>query len=423
MLCDDTAAQSAAAASAEASKLWMCKCEQHLQATGTGLFGRISSNAIYSAFQRVLAQRHTDPGLADSVRAVQQELQRHAGAKGLQQELTALGAYLHGARPPTLYSLTSAIAQIVPPPVHPTAETAGGDPVVQRLVQIIRSGESAATQTPQLRDLRPMLQPHHHNVVSDLVQILSRTVYCRKQHEVLLFLLRQLKPPTKGTPEFITKQQKSKYIFQCALWAPPPQPQQAKQSVAGKRPAGGTGQEGAPWGAPAQRQRTAPSSKAASPAAAAAASAASHPVGGSTAPLPEAARGHRVTPITAAAPGPPPPPGLPPPRPHQSGHLGPPPRPPHPPCPLDAAAATLHPATAIMCAVKRQKPSPPALPPPEEMSPADVDKKLGGGAFAAGWRGKLYGKLRRPNYIHPTGRHNNAKDAKEARLRLEETGS
>ena len=208
-----------------------------------------------------------------------------------------------------------------------------------------------------------MLQPHHHKVVSDLVQILSRTVYCRAQHQALLSLLRQLKPPTKGTPEFIAKQQKSKDVFQCALWAPPPQPQQAKQSVAGKRPAAGQG--GAPWGAPAQWQRTALPSKAASPAAAAAAaSAASHPVGGSTAPLPEAARGHRVTPTTAAAPGPPPPPGLPPPRPHQSGHLGPPPRPPHPPCPPDAAAATLHPATAIMCAVKRQKPSPPALPPP-----------------------------------------------------------
>ena len=356
-MCNDTAAQSAAAVSAEASMLWMRKCEQLLQATGTGSFGRIPSLAICSAFRRVLAQRQTDQGLVDSVRAVQRELQRHPGLFSADLDAPmALGAYLHTVRPPKLYPLASAVAQIVPPPVHLTAKTAGEDPVVQRLVQIVRSGASAAIQAAQLRDLQPM--PHHHKVVCDFAEILSRTVYCRAQHQALLFLLRQLKPPTKGTPEFIAKQQKSKDVFQCALWAPSLQPQQARQSVAAKRPAGGTGQEGAPWGAPAQRQRTALSPQAASTAAAAAASAASHSVGGSTAPLP---------------------------------------------------------------AAKRPKPSPQA-PAPPEMSPADVDKKLGDGASTAGWTGMRYGASRTPNYFHyKYGRHNNAKDAKKARL--QETGS
>ena len=324
-MCYDTAAQSAAAVSAEASKLWMRRFEQHLQAmlqaTGTGSFGRISSDAIRIAFQRVLARRHTDQGLVNSVQAVQRDLQRHAEVKGM-LGLTALGAYLHAVRPPTLYPLAVAIAQIVPPPVHPTAETASGDPVVQRLVQIIRSGGSSETQTAHLRDLQPMLQPHHHKVVSDLVKILSRTVYCRAQHQALLLLLRQLKPPTKGTPEFIAKQQKSKDVFQCALWAPPPPPP--------------------PLPPPPP---------------------ASHSVRGSTAPLP---------------------------------------------------------------AAKRQKPSPQAPAPPEEMSPADVDKKLWDGASTAGWTGKRWtGKRQQITaYFHKEyGRHNSAKDAKAACLGPRKAGS
>ena len=61
---------------------------------------------------------------------------------------------------------------------------------------------------------------------------------------------------------------------------------------------------------------------------------------------------------------------------------------------------------------------------PEQMSPAQVDTKLGKGASAAGWTGKLYGVLRRPNYFHKiAGKQTSAKDAKAAHLRLFETGS
>ena len=70
-------------------------------------------------------------------------------------------------------------------------------------------------------------------------------------------------------------------------------------------------------------------------------------------------------------------------------------------------------------AAKRQK-----CPMPEQMSPAQVDTKLGKGASAAGWTGKLYGVQRAPNYFHKiAGKQNSARDAKAARLRLLETGS
>ena len=56
---------------------------------------------------------------------------------------------------------------------------------------------------------------------------------------------------------------------------------------------------------------------------------------------------------------------------------------------------------------------------PEQMSPAQVDTKLGKGASAAGWTGKLYGVQRVPNYFHKiAGKQNSAKDAKAARVRL-----
>ena len=198
-MCDDPAAQASAAVSAEGSKLWMRECLLQLQAVPTGPLLRISSDHLTGAFQRVLGQRHTDQGLVEAVRAVQQELSRHVQVI---RALEPIIGYLHIVSPPQLLSLTKAIERTIPRPALSTAETNGGDQVVQRLVKIVRSPSNCATQAEQLRALRDVLQSHHHRVVGDLALIMERTFNCREQLRMLNALLRQLTPPTKGLSIF-----------------------------------------------------------------------------------------------------------------------------------------------------------------------------------------------------------------------------
>jgi hypothetical protein len=227
-MCDDPAAQASAAVSAEGSKLWMRECLLQLQAVPTGPLLRISGDHLAGAFRRVLDQRHTDRGLVDAVRAVQQELPR-LGEDTM--TLKFIRAHLHIVSPPQLLSLTKAIERTVPRPALSTAETNGGDQVVQRLVKIVRSPASCATQAEQLRALRDVLQSRHHRVVGDLALILERTFNCREQLRVLNALLRQLTPPTKGTPDY-EQQQRSMLDFQRALWAPAQEPELGPLAVA-----------------------------------------------------------------------------------------------------------------------------------------------------------------------------------------------